>query len=382
MKKINLAIGITMTLIAHTLNSQAFATELSGQVKNYIDVPFKAWNEITNYKKSNNNSINIQVHSSTVFDENSKTLFVRGIRSTLNQFSEVFDTGATIHVVLATNLADATSFVKKINLILPGYEHYNQRHLSQAKDAFSGNSTSFAGGTSSRGCWFQGSPYGDNGNNVEPCPKLNGGVVYWFDPNPARVYWAESIGSHEVSHIAISKLNAMSHFRVPDWIIEGTMQAIGLATVTNKLNLKSEGTLINPIPKWQQTGKKYDLGTLDSQNSNEDRFTIGTLAVSFLLSEFGADKYFDFISKVGYPNNWKDVFLKSFGYSVEDFYIKFSDFHEWYYYKGGSRMILNTNYLSDISKGLGSKTITCIKGKTTKKVRGVTPKCPKGFKKK
>jgi hypothetical protein len=28
------------------------------------------------------------------------------------------------------------------------------------------------------------------------------------------------------------------------------------------------------------------------------------------------------------------------------------------------------------------KTITCIKGKTTKKVTGVAPKCPKGFKKK
>jgi hypothetical protein len=26
-------------------------------------------------------------------------------------------------------------------------------------------------------------------------------------------------------------------------------------------------------------------------------------------------------------------------------------------------------------------TVTCVKGKTTKKVRGVTPKCPKGFKK-
>jgi hypothetical protein len=28
------------------------------------------------------------------------------------------------------------------------------------------------------------------------------------------------------------------------------------------------------------------------------------------------------------------------------------------------------------------KTITCIKGKTTKKVSGITPKCPVGYKKK
>jgi secreted trypsin-like serine protease len=34
------------------------------------------------------------------------------------------------------------------------------------------------------------------------------------------------------------------------------------------------------------------------------------------------------------------------------------------------------------STGFNNKTIiTCVKGKTTKKVRGVTPKCPKGFKK-
>jgi hypothetical protein len=28
------------------------------------------------------------------------------------------------------------------------------------------------------------------------------------------------------------------------------------------------------------------------------------------------------------------------------------------------------------------KTISCVKGKTTKKVSGLTPKCPSGFKKK
>ena len=35
------------------------------------------------------------------------------------------------------------------------------------------------------------------------------------------------------------------------------------------------------------------------------------------------------------------------------------------------------------STGFNNKTtVTCVKGKTTKKVTGLTPKCPKGFKKK
>jgi hypothetical protein len=88
---------------------------------------------------------------------------------------------------------------------------------------------------------------------------------------------------------------------------------------------------------------------------------------------------FDFMSVVGFPRQWKDVFLESFGFSAEDFYKKFSDYHSWYFYENGFEVIQSTNYLGSANT---KKTISCIKGKTTKKITGTNPKCPAGYKKK
>ena len=85
---------------------------------------------------------------------------------------------------------------------------------------------------------------------------------------------------------------------------------------------------------------------------------------------------------MGYPKDWKSDFSSVFGFSVEDFYKKFSDYHSWYFYEGGFEKIQNNAYfVVEKSKPVKS-IITCVKGKTTKKVTGLTPKCPKGFKKK
>jgi hypothetical protein len=49
------------------------------------------------------------------------------------------------------------------------------------------------------------------------------------------------------------------------------------------------------------------------------------------------------------------------------------------------KYVADNPYVEPKSKSAGfnnNVTITCIKGKTTKKVSDITPKCPKGFKKK
>ena len=220
------------------------------------------------------------------------------------------------------------------------------------------------------------------GSQITPCPELDGGVIHWFDANPESKYQiAEGNGSHEVMHIVFSKMNKMSHYRVPDWIIEGVIQSISLATITKKDNLTNMPSIFNPAPRWipLENGKSYDLSRLDNQNSGEERFSIGTLAISLLISEVGAKKVFDFMSVVGFPRQWKDVFLESFGFSAEDFYKKFSDYHSWYFYENGFEVIQGTNYLGSAKK---KTTITCITGKTTKKFTGTNPKCPAGYKKK
>ena len=362
----------------------ANSANLSEKDKKNAQVPFLAWNEIVNYKVASTNKVKVQVHASKNFDEKAKKLFVKGAQSSADQFSSVFKPNDTIHLILATNYDDAVKLINDVKPLLPSYESFTQRHLLVAKDIFTGVVPRPAknGGTSSRNCYYQGGPQGDTGGSqITPCPELDGGVIHWFDTNPESDYKiAENNGSHEVMHIVFSKMNKMNHYRVPDWIIEGVIQSISLATITKKENLTNMPSIFNPAPRWipLENGKSYDLSKLDNQNSGEERFSIGTLAISLLISEVGAKKVFDFMSVVGFPRQWKDVFLESFGFSAEEFYKRFSDYHSWYFYHNGFEVIQSTNYLGSANS---KKTISCTKGKTTKKFTGANPKCPAGYRK-
>jgi hypothetical protein len=372
---------ISLTLPVELANS----ANLTEKDKKYAQVPYLAWNGIINYKIASSNKVKIQVHASRNFNEKIKKLFVKGAQSSADQFSNVFKPNDTIHVILATNYEDAVKLVNDVNSLLPKYESYTQRHLLVAKDIFTGVVPRPAknGGTSSRNCWYQGGPQGDTGGSqITPCPELDGGVIHWFDSKPeSEQVMAEASGSHEVLHIVFSKMNKMNHYRVPNWIIEGTMQSVSIATVTKKDSYKEMPSLFTPVPRWTplENGKSYDLSILENQNYGQENFSIGTLAISLLISEVGAKKVFDFMSVVGFPRQWKDVFLESFGFSAEDFYKKFSDYYSWYFNENGFQVIQGTNYLGSANK---KTTITCIKGKTTKKFTSANPKCPAGYRKK
>lgn len=359
----------------------------SERSRKYKQVPFRAWNEIINYKITSSNKVKIQIHASEDFDKKMKRLFAKGAQASVNQFAGVFKPGDTIHLILATNYDDAVRLINEVKLLLPRYDAYTQRHLLVAKDIFTGMEPKPAknGGTSSRNCWYKGGPQGDTGGSqITPCPDLDGGVVHWFDPKPQSEYvMAEANGSHEVLHIIFSKMNQMSHYRVPNWIIEGIMQSVSIATVTKKDKLKEMPSLFTPVPWWtpMKNRKSYDLSVLENENSllSKDPYSIGTLAISLLVSEVGAKKVFDFMSVVGFPRQWKDVFLESFGFSAEDFYEKFRDYHAWYFYENGFQTIQSTNYLPVASKKSSPKSINCTNGQTTKKVSGIDPKCPNGY---
>jgi hypothetical protein len=365
---------ISSSLLLFSCSYPTNAAELSEIDKKYIQVPYLAWNEIIKYKIPSNNKVKIQIHASKNFDEKAKLLFAKGVQSSVDQFAGVFKPGDTIHLILATNYDDAIEFTDEVIAELPEYAEYKTRHLNVAKNNFISQVSSFAGGTSSRGCLYPGSQLGDKGGSqLTTCPELKGGAIYWFGSQPPNLEIVESIGNHEAMHLVFSKLNKMNHYRVPDWIIEGTIHSISLAKVTKNGNLTNNPSLLQPAPKWVplEDKKQFDLSKLDNQNSGDESFSIGTLAITLLFSEFGAKKVFDFMSVVGFPRQWKDVFLESFGYSAEDFYKKFADYHAWYFYENG---------FNKIQGAYSSKTISCIKGKTTKKVYGTNPKCPKGYK--
>ena len=360
----------------------ANAAELTEKDKKFAQVPYIAWQEMSKYNITSNINLNISIHASNNFSKDSINNFVKGVKKVADQYSGVFKQNDTIHLIFATNYEDASRLVKEVNLLMPDYESYNERHLLVAKENFV-SSTRSMGGTSSRGCNVVNGKYGDRNNQVIPCPELNGGVIYWWDENPNAFQFEELTGGHEISHIVLTKLNKMSHYRVPDWIIEGTMQNISQSALTEVSNLKKEGTLFTPIPTWIpfEFGKNYDLAKMNGQSRSygDDVYSIGGLAISLLVSEVGAKKFFEFMSKVGYPKKWEEFFLESFGFSAEDFYKKFSDYHAWYFYENGFQVIQSTNYFGSTKT---KTTISCIKGKTTKKVTGVNPMCPGGYKKK
>ena len=203
------------------------SAELSDKDKKYIEVPFKAWNEFGSLSRTSDQKVKIRVHSSPSFDENSKFLYRRGIENLLNKFSQLYDKDDTFHIIMASNYADAERLISKVNSELPNYIEYNKRHLSIAKENLIDGKMSFSGGTSSRNCFYQGGIYGDNGYSVTPCPELNGGVIYLFNSRPSQISWIERVGAHEAMHLVMSKMNPMSHYRVPDWMIEGAIEGRG-----------------------------------------------------------------------------------------------------------------------------------------------------------
>jgi hypothetical protein len=362
------------------------ASELTEKDKEYIQVPFNAWKQFESYKNHSNYIVRIKMHASQNIDANTKKLFQKGVEDMLNNFSSLFSPEDTFHIIMATSYDDAESLIKEVNTEMPGYSEFNNTHLLAAKLSLIDGQQQWSGGTSTRNCYYKGGIYGDNGRSVTPCPELMGGVIYSFNPTPSQLPQLQRVGGHEAFHLIMSKMNRMSHYRVPNWIIEGSIEAMSLTQVTNANNYKQFGLFFDPTPTWQpdvQT-ENYDLDTIDfpKNQSSMENWPIGFLAMSLLVSEVGVNKLFEFISIMGYPRDWKSDFASIFGFTASDFYKKFSEYHHWYFYEGGHKLIQNSEYFPKSVSKSKSVLITCIKGKTTKQVTGLNPKCPAGYKKK
>jgi hypothetical protein len=365
------------------------AADSSERTSKFLQIPYKAWNEFKAFQNVSSVKVKVKMHASQNYDSKSKMLYQKGYEDVLNRFSNYFDSNDTFHIIMAGNYDDAVKFTDEVIAELPEYTEYKTRHLSMAKNNFTGQASSFSGGTSSRGCIYSGSKYGHQGSTQIPCPQLKGGVIYFYNANPKDVKWIERIGAHEAFHLVMSKINPMSHFNVPEWIIEGTIEAISFATVTNSNNYKDKNYFFNPTPEWNRMGSRegYDLDLLDYPKGqmSDEKFSIGFLAISLLTADVGVKKLFEFISIFGFPRDWKKDFNEVFGFSAQEFYEKFKDYHYWYFYDGGYDLIQNYRYFPQAtSKTTSTKkiTITCTKGKNVKKVTGSDPNCSVGFRKK
>lgn len=362
----------------------ANAAELTEKDKKFAPVLYKAWKEIDAYSNSRG-PLKITIHAGKNIDKKFIDEWRYGVESVVTKFSNFLKPTDEFHLIFASNYEDAEKLILEVNQVFPGYSSYNTTHLKRAKDFFSKPKDIIGGSTSSRGCWHQNSPYGpQNSISLNPCPKLSGGVTYLFGEDSALLMkygHLDVLGGHEAFHDILSIINPNSHWNNSEWLIEGTVHTIGLAVATNKKNLGSEGTLLFPYPNAINVGP-FDLSLLDSNSMPRDEiYTVGVLAVSLLISKFGFPKYMEFITNMGFPIGGKNQLTEYFGISKDDFYKEVSDFTEWYS-SNGWKIIERFDFEKGDIKKMEKTTITCIKGKTSKKVTGVNPKCPAGYTKK
>ncbi len=388
----------------------------------YSQVLYKAWENYLSYTTPTD-SITLRIHSSSDIPLEAIKSFSDGVRWTLKRYGSDFSTTDVFHLIFASSYSESQKLISEVNGEILNYDAYNIRHLSIAKSYFDNPDFSTpAGGTSSRGCNYDGSPYGNFQGQIKPCPSLKGGAIYAFgttkafENNFSNLF---TIGAHEGFHLVLTKMNPYSHYTVPEWIIEGVCQSIGLTASTTDSDQFRKSSMLNPSPSLDPSSQKnpYDLAQLETQGKPE-RFAIGVLATDFLLSKSNAKTFFGFLATMNNPRPWEVEFEKSFGFSKSIFYEDFKDFHSWYYSKGVSIIkstkfppLLNSaptpqpspvtpsNPTSNpeptqlkptnspavqATKSIQKKftTITCVKGKFVKKVTGVKPVCPKGYKKK
>lgn len=135
----------------------------------------------------------------------------------------------------------------------------------------------------------------------------------------------------------------------------------------------------------------------------QNAYALGSLAAEALVASFGQEKMVEFYLSSASTGDWRKSFQITFGLSVDSFYEKLTPYIASQFIDGNFEVSkpLQTNTekpvvtvspkpvqtvatIPSIAKKPSPKktTITCIKGKTTKKVTAVNPKCPSGYKKK
>jgi hypothetical protein len=123
-------------------------------------------------------------------------------------------------------------------------------------------------------------------------------------------------------------------------------------------------------------GKTLNLGTYDLvMRSDAARCLYGfsSAPVSATVTIAGADGAQNIATTVVTENNgWLKMRAAGFTFSEKQIKIKLTQ----------DPNAEGTPYTAPVAAVKKKSTITCVKGKTTKKVSAVSPKCPAGFKKK
>lgn len=262
-------------------------------------------------------------------------------------------------------------------------------------------------------------------------------------PGTPEFYPQAHLFSHEYTHFMEMnvknwmgyKNNTSVGKRNPCWIEEGFATFYGFAAGSNPYGVdgkdrrkfvsellwnyddrrnQAHGTLEALIREGnvQETKRLFQMleNTPWPCDETQNAYALGSMAAEALVAVNGQEGMVNFYKSSAKTGDWKQSFLEVFGISVDGFYTKLTPYLASQYTKSNFVYATPTPSPSATSalptptpsetpqqtiatpsaSPLASKitvapkliTITCVKGKTIKKVKAVSPKCPSGYKKK
>ena len=255
-------------------------------------------------------------------------------------------------------------------------------------------------------------------------------------------YYAEAHKfAHEYTHfMEMNYKNWMAHARGkgvgtrnPCWIEEGFATFYGFAVGSNSVDptgrLRREftsnltynydrnrknpnGTLINLLKQGNVSETKRLFGLMENTpfpcDDTETAYAVGSIAAEALVAVKGQEGMNNFYKASARTGDWKASFQEAFGISVDSFYEKLTPYLASQFNPANFKY--ETATLSPTPSSAPSSTlspsptnspspgapeimstprvttkkttITCMKGKTIKRVSAINPKCPSGYKKK
>ena len=220
------------------------------------------------------------------------------------------------------------------------------------------------------------------------------------------------VATHELAHELQASINKGTNIRNPVWLCEGGAQVIGaVMSVYQGKDYWDKGgrdQWTNRIPANRTIA---DLKTMEGEDPKLSEYTTGGALSEYLIAWGGFNNSL-LVNQISYKlrnpetmSGFRQAFKIVYGQSLDDFYLHALPYINYVSANWKTSYATSPEALAFITDRLGALkaagtvatatkiaaekttvvkklTITCVKGKITKKVNAIKPVCPTGYKKK
>jgi hypothetical protein len=232
------------------------------------------------------------------------------------------------------------------------------------------------------------------------------------DPNIPTDMSDPVVATHEFAHEVQASINKGTNMRNPVWLCEGGAQVIG-ATISvyqgkDYWAIGGRDQWSNRIPANRTIA---DLKIMEGEDPKLSEYTTGAALSEYLIAWGGFNNSLlvnQFSYKLRNPDTmsgFRQAFKIVYGQSLDDFYLHALPYINYVsanwktsyatapeaiafitdrlgVLKAAGTVAVATKIAAEKTVVVKKLTITCVKGKLTKKVNAVKPVCPTGYKKK